>query len=183
MATQVAKLNDAIVTGVCSGKNKNFVLECGASTVLDYKEGDIIEKIEVEATENGKFHMILDCVNSADARDSKACYRDRILEIRDRILVDPNLHNYVVLGGTPFEWIKAAIKRVTPFNFFSKSFELFWIKMTNSTPALNLLKEMVDQNGLKPKVEQELDWSEDNVALAFEALRSRRTTGKIVLKM
>ena len=32
---------------------------------------DIIEKIEAEALENGKFHIVLDCVNSADSRDSK----------------------------------------------------------------------------------------------------------------
>jgi hypothetical protein len=34
-------------------------------------EGYIIEKIEAEALENGKFHIVLDCVNSADSRDSK----------------------------------------------------------------------------------------------------------------
>ena len=32
---------------------------------------DIIGKIEAEALENGKFHIVLDCVNSADSRDSK----------------------------------------------------------------------------------------------------------------
>ena len=32
---------------------------------------DIIEKIEAEALENGRFHIVLDCVNSADSRDSK----------------------------------------------------------------------------------------------------------------
>ena len=49
------------------------MLECGASVVLTYNdEGyDIIEKIEAEALENGKFHIVLDCVNSADSRDSK----------------------------------------------------------------------------------------------------------------
>ena len=59
--------------GVCSKLNRNFVLECGASVVLTYNdEGyDIIEKIEAEALENGKFHIVLDCVSSADSRDSK----------------------------------------------------------------------------------------------------------------
>ena len=59
--------------GVCSKLNRNFVLECGASVVLTYNdEGyDIIEKIEAEALENGKFDIVLDCVNSADSRDSK----------------------------------------------------------------------------------------------------------------
>ena len=41
--------------------------------MLNYNDegDDIIEKIEAEALENGKFHIVLDCVNSADSRDSK----------------------------------------------------------------------------------------------------------------
>ena len=187
IACQYAVLKGADVVGVCSGRNKKFVEGCGVSTVLDYgAEGDIIEKIHGEAAENGKFHIILDCVSSADTRDSKVGYREKILELRDQILINPDVHNYVVLGGTPIEWTKAAIKRFTNLNFFSKSFELFWIKMPNSSPALYELKELAereDGRNLRPKISQELDWSEENIRVAFDALRSRRATGKIVLKM
>ena len=59
--------------------------------------------------------------------------------------------------------------------------------MPNCTPYLNVLKELVEgkegERQLVPKIDQELEWSEENVCMAFDALRSRRTAGKIVLKM
>ena len=61
------------------------------------------------------------------------------------------------------------------------------IKMPNCTPHLNLLKELVEQpkgkRQLVPKINQELEWTEESVCMAFEALRSRWTAGKIVLTM
>ena len=75
----------------------------------------------------------------------KPGYRERLLQIPDRILRNPDLHNYVVLGGTSLEWIKAGIKRFISVNLFSKPFELFWIKMPNCTPYLNVLKELVER--------------------------------------
>ena len=117
----------------------------------------------------------------------KPGYRERLLQMPDRILRNPDLHNYVVLGGTSLQWIKAAIKRFISVNLFSKSFELFWIKMPNCTPYLNVLKELVERPEgecqLVPKIDQELEWTEESVCMAFDALRSRRTAGKIVLKM
>ena len=59
--------------------------------------------------------------------------------------------------------------------------------MPNCTPYLNVLKELVEQpegkRQLVPKIDQELEWTEESVSMAFEALRSRRTAGKIVLTM
>ena len=59
--------------------------------------------------------------------------------------------------------------------------------MPNCTPYLNVLKELVErpegEGQLVPKIDQELEWTEESVCMAFEALRSRRTAGKIVLKM
>ena len=132
---------------------------------------DIIEKIEAEALENGKFHIVLDCVNSADSRDSKPGYRERLLQISDQILKNPDLHNYVVLGGTSLEWIKAGIKRFISVNLFSKPFELFWIKMPNCTPYLNVLKELVErpegERQLVPKIDQELGQAHDMFSRIF----------------
>ena len=59
--------------------------------------------------------------------------------------------------------------------------------MPNCTPYLNVLKELVErpegEGQLVPKIDQELEWTEESVCMAFEALRSRRTAGKIVLRM
>ena len=101
----------------------------------------------------------------------KPGYRERLLQIPDRILRNPDLHNYVVLGGTSLEWIKAGIKRFISVNLFSKPFELFWIKMPNCTPYLNLLKELVErpegERQLVPKIDQELGQAHDMFSRIF----------------
>ena len=92
----------------------------------------------------------------------KPGYRERLLQIPDRILRNPDLHNYVVLGGTSLQWIKAAIKRFISVNLFSKPFELFWIKMPNCTPYLNVLVERPEgERQLVPKIDQELGQAHD----------------------
>jgi len=186
VATQVASRLGAIVVGVCSGSNADFVVSCGASAVLDYRQGDIFECIKTEATTNGKFDLVLDCVNSADSRDSAASYRLRILQMKDDVMnksPSSNKHNYVVLGGQTKEWMQAGLKRFTRINAFAKDFELFWIKMPGSAPALNVIKDLCETKRMKPKVERSLAFTEDNARTIFESLRGRRTVGKAVIKV
>ena len=104
VAVQAASRLGVVVVGVCSGRNAEWVKICGATTVIDYSEGDIIQKLQKEAENDGKFDMVLDCVNSADGRDKAAAYYSRIVE-NGQIVKPPGVkgtdnHNYVVLGGT-----------------------------------------------------------------------------------
>ena len=162
VAVQVAALQGAVVTAVCSGSNSEFVSKCGASTVLDYREGDIFEKIKEvrgragakdgwseatartitltnllsqDAEKGDAYDIVLDCVNSADSRDSKASYRERILGMGGGVVkmdAGSDGHNYVVLGGRSTEWLTAGLLRFTRLNLFPSNFELFWIKMPGS---------------------------------------------------
>ena len=106
---------------------------------LNHKEGNLKMQLLI----NSGYYIVLLIPNSSTAL--KPGYRERLLQIPDRILRNPDLHNYVVLGGTSLEWIKAGIKRFISVNLFSKPFELFWIKMPNCTPYLNVLKELVER--------------------------------------
>ena len=45
------------------------------------------------------------------------------------------------------------------------------------------MKQMADAGKLTPKVDRHLQFSEEGVQEAFEALRGRRTAGKIVLEL
>ena len=54
-AVQIAKAMDAVVTGVCSAKNRDFVKNLGADFVLDYAEVDFTKQTE-------KYDIILDAV-------------------------------------------------------------------------------------------------------------------------
>ena len=49
IAVQVASLQGAHVVAVCSGSNAEHVTQCGAKVVLDYREGDIFEKVSGRA--------------------------------------------------------------------------------------------------------------------------------------
>jgi len=179
LAVQVAKHMGANVAGVCSTDNVSFVKRCGASVVFDYRREHIFDNFATDAKTNGLFDLVLDCVSSADARDQAQGYPSKILEMTPRILTE-RPHNYVVLGGRTSDWALAALKRVTGFNFFRSGVELFWIIMPGATAALKLLHNMTENKGLRANVKM-LPFNEDGVRQAFEALRGRRTVGKLVL--
>ena len=54
-AVQIGKAMDAVVTGVCSAKNRDFVNNLGANFVLDYAEVEFTKQTE-------KYDIILDAV-------------------------------------------------------------------------------------------------------------------------
>ncbi len=56
-AVQVAKAMNAVVTGVCSAKNREFVNSLGADFVLDYAEVDFTQQTQ-------KYDIILDAVGT-----------------------------------------------------------------------------------------------------------------------
>ncbi len=75
----------------------------------------------------------------------------------------------------------AGLKRFTGLNCFGRGFELFWIKMPGSSKRLSRLAAWADEGELRPTVAQTFAFDEAGVRGAFEALRSRRTAGKVVL--
>jgi 2-desacetyl-2-hydroxyethyl bacteriochlorophyllide A dehydrogenase len=56
-AVQIAKAMNAVVTGVCSAKNRDFVNSLGADFVLDYAEVDFTKQTQ-------KYDIILDAVST-----------------------------------------------------------------------------------------------------------------------
>ena len=213
VAVQVARHLGAHVTAVCSGRNAAFVQgSCGAHAVLAYDEGDIYEQLRAAAAAHGAWDLVLDCVSSADARDRAASYAARVRAMEPPVVrrggAGVDAHNYVVLGGATGDWGLALVKRFVHLNLFSRGFELFWIKMPGASRTLRRLSEFADAPAdaataapdeaagapaaapaetpprpLTPRVETRLPFSEEGARQAFDALRSRRTAGKIVLEM
>ena len=159
---------------MCSGKNSDFVQKCGASVIVDYRQDGYIERI----AEHGPYDVVLDAVSSADARDKAASYIERV---KPYVKTDGDRHNYVVFGGATRHWALAGLKRFTGLNCFGRGFELFWIKMPGSSKRLSRLAAWADEGKLRPTVAQTFAFDEAGVRGAFEALRSRRTAGKVVL--
>lgn len=98
-------------------------------------------------------------------------------------------HCYVVLGGATGHWATALLKRFLGLNCFETGFELFWIKMPGSRAVLQQLTAFAGPpvegrpRPLKPKIDTKAEFSEAAARQAFDALRGRRTAGKIVMEV
>ena len=190
MLTKILTLKNCDVTGVCSSKNIEFVKECGAKNTVDYRSKEGIEGgLRVLVQEQGcKFDVCFDTVSSADSRDKIMAYEKKIKALdvlKMKGAADP--HNYVVFGGSSFNFLSAAVKRFLKINIFRRNFELFWIDMTNCRRCLKELQERCDESGLKPTVTKVLPFNEDGLREAFHDLdppknERRSAIGKIVIE-
>jgi NADPH:quinone reductase-like Zn-dependent oxidoreductase len=68
LAVQIAKMEGAVVAGVCSTKNVAMVKDLGADVVIDYNQGDALEQAKAHAP----FQVIVDCVGSYSGADCRA---------------------------------------------------------------------------------------------------------------
>lgn len=172
----VAKYS-ADVTAVCSAANEAFVRRCGATTVVDYTDGDVVEKLTAAVAARGPFDVVLDTVSSSDPRD--ADYAAALLGARPP-LVAPARRNYIVLGGSPAQWAQAALRRCCGVDASRAPLQLFWIAMPHSKPCLVEAAALVDELALKPRVSAAA-FDDAGLREAFGQIRSRRTAGKIVV--
>jgi NADPH:quinone reductase-like Zn-dependent oxidoreductase len=90
---------------------------------------------------------------------------------------------YVRFGGDFTSWFAAGLKRTVGINLFLRNSELFWVRFTQSSSELESLRKAVDEENVKPYVFQTLPFTEEGVAHAFNALKSRHVRGKIVLSI
>jgi NADPH:quinone reductase-like Zn-dependent oxidoreductase len=68
LAVQIAKMEGAVVAGVCSTRNVEMVEELGADIVIDYNQGDALEQAKAHAP----FQVIVDCVGSYSGASCRA---------------------------------------------------------------------------------------------------------------
>ncbi|KAF2011785.1 NAD(P)-binding protein [Aaosphaeria arxii CBS 175.79] len=64
---QLAKqLYNCHVTGVCSGRNADFVRELGADTIIDYTKQDVALTLLQSRPKNRKYDLYIDCVGGVE---------------------------------------------------------------------------------------------------------------------
>lgn len=196
-AVQYAKhaLRASRVVGVCSAANANWVTNLGADHVIDYHDTNAWKgEIRDQVRQYGSFTHVLDTVTSAAGDDQIMSYESFFR--KSKLLQDGQ---YIRLGGPTSSWIAAAMKRVMGLNFWSHTDnQLFWVKFPQSDETLHRLQQVIDHssdysgssnknNGtrhhIQPHVSHEYEFSEQGVREAFAQLKSRRTRGKVVLKM
>ena len=130
-------------------------------------------------------------VSSADSRDRAANYEQRIRKRSPPVVKRAygpaaekgvDRHNYVVLGGATVSWWRALVARLTrkakcTVNWFPRGFELFWIDMPHSQTYLAKLHELCDGQGMRPKVQTTLPFTNEGLRAAFRALNPPKTQG------
>ncbi|KAJ9441478.1 Quinone oxidoreductase-like protein [Diplonema papillatum] len=178
VASQVCKAYGAKrVVGVCSAESADLVKKHGVDQVVEYHDEDNMYKELLDhAKAHGAFNVVFDTVSSGDARDYKFGYETKIRS-------HPGLLDgeYLRLGGTPSDWVAAALKRTAGVNLFSKGRELCWVRFPHSTAELQELARLVDMHGVRPEVSAVHPFTEKGVADSFAELLSRRVKGKITL--
>ena len=186
VAVQVAKaLGAAHVTAVCSPRSAQFCRDCGADDVLDYHK-DLVQELR----ENGRqYDIVMDCVTSADPRDTAPHYYPRLLQQSpdhksDKIpsWLAPN-YIYRRLGGGTMDWVHAGLERTVGLNCWNEHEKLFWIRFPKTAGELKQLAEWADQKKLVPSISKTVDLSVDGVKDGMDAIMERRVHGKVVVNV
>jgi NADPH:quinone reductase-like Zn-dependent oxidoreductase len=182
-AIQFAKrfLNVNRVVGICGTSNLEWVKVLGADRVIDYKKEDWKNEITEEVCSFGSFSFVLDTVYSNEKRDQSLAYQNFLLHVNK----DYVNGKYLRLGGGIGDWITALVVRKFGLCSTKKcgKDELFWVRFPKTSEELDIINKAVEEYGILPFVSVVLPFSENGVIESFNRLRSRRTVGKIVVRI
>jgi NADPH:quinone reductase-like Zn-dependent oxidoreductase len=176
-AIQIAKaLGWKEIIAVCSTKNLEFCRQMGATKVVDYTSsgGGNASEWWLDDTLN-KVDVVLDCVTSADVRDSQNEYPQKLLPLCRT--------KYIRLGGQTMDWFYAGCERVLPMTCFRGKEKLFWIRFPQSSGELKQLAQWCVEGKLTPSTAREVDFAPEAVQHALEELLTRRVKGKLVVRV
>jgi NADPH:quinone reductase-like Zn-dependent oxidoreductase len=175
--TQMARcLACPCIVAVCSRSNFDFCQSNGATHSVDYSD---INTMMQELQQLGPFDIVVDCVSSADPRDSNVGY-PKLFQSKEGLL--SNDYVYRRLGGPSSDWIRAGLQRTLGLQWWSNPHDhLFWIRLPKSQDELKKFKQWAEEGKLKPHVGKIMRL--DQVQEAFETILSRRLQGKVVIQI
>ncbi|EKX46524.1 hypothetical protein GUITHDRAFT_70601 [Guillardia theta CCMP2712] len=169
---QIAKAMGCHVSTICSTKNADLVKSLGADFVHNYDTSQgPVPKLQ---SEDEKFDCIYDTVSSPEPHDT-----DYEPLARPLLREKPKRPMYVGINGAIVDWIRALASKVLPFNIERTAYKLHMLN--HSAEDLAVLADMCVQGKLRSVRGRLLKLgSEESVKSAFDTLKSRRTTGKLV---
>jgi 2-desacetyl-2-hydroxyethyl bacteriochlorophyllide A dehydrogenase len=151
-AVQIAKALGAVVTGVSSTRNLDFVKSLGSDQVIDYTQQDFTQG-------TAKYDMIFDVVGKRSPTEAR-----RVLQ--------PN-GVYITTLPSPETLVQSALTAFIP----GQKVKLV-IEKPNS-PDLIYLKELIEAGKIRPVIDRTFPLSELAAAHAYS--ETERTVGKIVI--
>ncbi len=160
-AVQLAKHFGAEVTGVCSSKNVEMVLDLGADHVVDYKTDDF--------TARGiEYDLILDNIGNRKISHYKRCLSP------SGCYIAVGAPKGRVLGPLPH-----MLKALLAFKVGTRRAVVF---MAQQTPSdLELFRELLDLGAIRSVIDSV--YSLDEIAAAFRHLETGRARGKVILTL
>ena len=152
-AVQIARAMDCHVTGVCSGRNADFVRELGADEVIDYTAGDYRDSA-------GPFDLVFDVTSHESPRSCA------------RMIADGGW--FISTGGDARSMLGTPLYRMLGRNTAS-------ILVKPRRADLEELAAMVDDGKLRPIVDSEFDLADSEAA--YQRSRTGRCRGKVVIRV
>jgi len=151
-AVQIAKAFSTQVTGVCSGKNKEFVENLGADRVIDYTQQDFTQ-------DTAKYDIIFDGVGNQSFWSCRDCLKPNGVYVTTQPY-PVNLWESFVTGFIPGKKAKVVVVKANGLD-------------------LNSLKKLIDEQKVRPVVAQTYPLSA--IAKAHQESEQGHVVGKLVI--
>mmetsp|Transcript_18185 Transcript_18185/g.21006 ORF Transcript_18185/g.21006 Transcript_18185/m.21006 type:complete len:312 (+) Transcript_18185:272-1207(+) len=149
-------LNAKEIVGVCSGKNVNFVKNLGATTVINYENQNIAEVFGEDY-----FDFIYDAIGGANTADIK------------KVLKPDGM--FVTIAPSASTFARLVVKMQKP--------KWRTLITNHSKQDLEAILQLKEESGFEPVIETELPFSASGLEEGFNRLKSKRTKGKIIVRV
>lgn len=165
------------IVGICSSKNVDFCKSLGATEVVPYDDQQAMEKFCQGNV--GKLDFIYD--TASDGRPNDYLLNPKIRAVMSEgNPVDPTKPNYLTLNASPYCWLRSMILGApTPGLPRTK------ISMAvSSADTLDMAMRFINKAGQKPVIDTVMpEFTARAIEEAYEKLKSRRTKGKVVVRV
>lgn len=152
-AVQIAKARGMHVTGVCSGRNSDFVRDLGADAVIDYTAGDYRQSA-------GPFDLVFDVTSYESPLSCSA-----LLAPKGR---------FISTGGDLWSMLGTPLYRALGKRAGTVVVESY-------SEDLDTLAALVERGELKPVIDSEFDLADSEQA--YQRSRTGRCRGKVIIKV
>jgi NADPH:quinone reductase-like Zn-dependent oxidoreductase len=175
-AIQMAKIKGCTVWASASGKNEKFVRELGADVFIDYTKAPLHETLLKDPPKT-KFHFIFETVGLVD--QSLYTHSEKYLAPNGIFLSTlPSPNNLY-----PSELFKMALMvwqlRPRLLGGVNRSWRVFLLD--HNEQDLTQIAQWLAEGKMKPIVDSVFEFKD--VMLAYDRLKSKRATGKVVIKV
>ncbi|KAJ7077884.1 hypothetical protein B0H15DRAFT_861309 [Mycena belliarum] len=177
-AIQIAKFMGCKVVATASGRNKDLLLNLGVDEFIDYTAEPLSERL-LKQPPTPKFHAIYDAAGLTDPA----------LYLNSTAYLAPD-GMYITAGTMPktgkefvemLRQIFEGMFRPTWLGGVPREFGVSMVQFEKK--SLEIVRDLVAQGALKPKVDSVHTFDRDGVMQAYEKLMTKHAVGKVVIKV